>query len=356
MPFSSTTRQRPFDGLIYHIGKELRIMQPAETRSHQGREARISGLRHVYLERGMSLINAANFAPSTVERFSCGLRMEPDHCIRPSYFGFVETSNDARSLIQACLQGALCLVRRRPTSSERSSVAQSGHIFIYEEKASGIQRWTDGRHWSPSRILGEFLIYGERKTLPGPSHITNTVNEPLLAEGGAEWRQRLDAPLARSFDSPPEGLVKKTISIRDAGTIWHLVSYYRPIDVLQGRLPTPSMNQILVPRSWPFQNGSIPCRIPPEGCNARDSGMFSPFRHLDSPQFAESHTQQTWLMRPESALDHHAEHNQGLVPDFGVSNNGNIPWSYDDQLDPSLLRYAYRMLGGVSASPRSGSF
>ncbi|KAK5202618.1 Gluconate transport-inducing protein required for gluconate-H+ symport [Exophiala xenobiotica] len=66
--------------------------------------------------------------------------------LQSSYFGFVDTHDDAVMLIQACVRGSLQVIKRRPTSSERPSVAQSGQIFIYEEKSSGIQRWTDGLH------------------------------------------------------------------------------------------------------------------------------------------------------------------------------------------------------------------
>src|SRR5690348_5898474 len=100
--------------------------------------------------------------------------MQSDHDVQPSYFGFVETRDDAVILIQACLQGRLRFVHRRPTWSEQPFVAQSGHVFIYEETASGIQRWTDGRRWSPSRVLGEFLIYGERSASPNQSHTVDT--------------------------------------------------------------------------------------------------------------------------------------------------------------------------------------
>lgn len=38
---------------------------------------------------------------------------------------------------------------------------QSGSVFVFDEHESGIKRWTDGLIWSPSRILGNFLIYRE---------------------------------------------------------------------------------------------------------------------------------------------------------------------------------------------------
>lgn len=37
----------------------------------------------------------------------------------------------------------------------------SGSVFVFDEDESGIKRWTDGFYWSPSRILGNFLLYRE---------------------------------------------------------------------------------------------------------------------------------------------------------------------------------------------------
>lgn len=51
-------------------------------------------------------------------------------------------------------------VTRRLKESERRLV-QSGSVFVFDEHESGIKRWTDGLIWSPSRILGNFLIYRE---------------------------------------------------------------------------------------------------------------------------------------------------------------------------------------------------
>lgn len=79
----------------------------------------------------------------------------------PTFHGFVHNSMDGLVLFEACLSGKLHHVPRRPHDRERSSLIKSGSIFIYEENASGIKRWTDGVAWSPSRILGNFLIYRE---------------------------------------------------------------------------------------------------------------------------------------------------------------------------------------------------
>jgi hypothetical protein len=81
--------------------------------------------------------------------------------LQPTYTGHVSTTNDALILFEACLSGHLNHVPRRPHDRERNSLIRSGCVFIYEENASGIKRWTDGVTWSPSRILGNFLVYRE---------------------------------------------------------------------------------------------------------------------------------------------------------------------------------------------------
>ncbi|KAK5263142.1 Gluconate transport-inducing protein required for gluconate-H+ symport [Exophiala xenobiotica] len=141
--------------------------------------------------------------------------MQSDLDLQSSYFGFVDTYEDAVMLIQACVRGSLQVIKRRPTASEQPSVAQSGHVFIYEEKASGIQRWTDGRHWSPSRVLGEFLIYGERSATQNQSHTTETDKPPLLVGDGMDDGQpRLYGPLVSFRHIEPGSLIKKSITVK----------------------------------------------------------------------------------------------------------------------------------------------
>lgn len=81
--------------------------------------------------------------------------------MKPTWDGFLHTTYDALMVLEACLRGNLKHVARRPHDRERTQVIRSGNVFIYEEKSSGIKRWTDGVTWSPSRIMGNFLVYRE---------------------------------------------------------------------------------------------------------------------------------------------------------------------------------------------------
>jgi hypothetical protein len=192
--------------------------------------------------------------------------MQSNSGIQPSYRGFVETAGDAYGLIEACIRGSLPFVRGRPTPLERASLAQSGHIFIFEETASGMKRWTDGKRWTPSRALDGFLVYGELNPAGGQSRIAENRNQPLLIDEGMKGRHdQLYGPLAKSFNFHPEDLVKKTICLKHLDRTWHVVSYYRPVDVLQGRLKSPSMdlvNQDMV-HMLPREGSLMPCEIPP---------------------------------------------------------------------------------------------
>lgn len=193
--------------------------------------------------------------------------------LQPTYMGHVSTARDALRLFEACLRGHLHHVPRRPHDRERSQLIKSGCIFIYEENASGIKRWTDGVPWSPSRILGNFLVYrelvkpfppGEKKRAQKRAKINRTArsSDPypnqrresedviptIKAESNAEGREgerALIGSLVDSYGFKEGGLVKKTMSVNVNGIHHHLVSYYNIDDVLAGNLQSPSKDKSL---------------------------------------------------------------------------------------------------------------
>jgi hypothetical protein len=106
-----------------------------------------------------------------------------------TFYGLVESTTDALLIFEACRSGLLPRAKRRLLEGERREL-RSGSIYVFDEKESGIKRWTDGRQWSPSRILGKkwfarsengsknlMTIVGHRKLLDlprarqkGPAH------------------------------------------------------------------------------------------------------------------------------------------------------------------------------------------
>ncbi|KXS18527.1 hypothetical protein M427DRAFT_96024 [Gonapodya prolifera JEL478] len=77
-----------------------------------------------------------------------------------TFYGFVDTIEDCLVILQACRTGILNRVTSRLSESQRVGI-RSGSVFVFNETESHIKRWTDGRTWSPSRVLGQFLIYRE---------------------------------------------------------------------------------------------------------------------------------------------------------------------------------------------------
>ncbi|EXJ70243.1 uncharacterized protein A1O5_06311 [Cladophialophora psammophila CBS 110553] len=199
--------------------------------------------------------------------------------LQPTFQGHVATTQDALILFEACLQGHLSHVPRRPHDRERSNLIRSGCVFIYEENASGIKRWTDGVTWSPSRILGNFLVYreldkpfppGEKKramkkqtrrpSRPGEPYARSeggsfsdgqsgnfSADQPTATDLGRQLivERQLIGSLVDSYGFKQDGLVKKTMSVTVQGITHHLVSYYHVNDVLNNQLRTPSQTENL---------------------------------------------------------------------------------------------------------------
>jgi hypothetical protein len=106
----------------------------------------------------------------------------------PPWSGWIETTGDALLILEAARRGMIPRVTRRLVDSERKMIT-SGSVFVFDEDESGIKRWTDGFFWSPSRILGNFLLYRETEKR-GAGH-RGSRNEPdqlgdaAGGEGGA---------------------------------------------------------------------------------------------------------------------------------------------------------------------------
>ncbi|KAI9609619.1 hypothetical protein H4Q26_007579 [Puccinia striiformis f. sp. tritici PST-130] len=78
----------------------------------------------------------------------------------PAYDGYIGSTHDALIIFSGCFRGDFPMVSRRLHERERRSI-RSGAVYVFDETRAGIKRWTDGRVWSPSRILNNFLVYRE---------------------------------------------------------------------------------------------------------------------------------------------------------------------------------------------------
>ncbi|KAI1454947.1 Gti1/Pac2 family-domain-containing protein [Annulohypoxylon moriforme] len=216
--------------------------------------------------------------------------------LQPTFRGYIASTMDALILFEACLSGHLFHVPRRPHDRERANLIVSGNVFIYEEHSSGIKRWTDGVPWSPSRILGNFLLYreldkpfqpGEKKramkrskpdggiSKPVNSSRSNSVgngmsnslsvgtsvsNYDSMANSRNDAERALVGSLIDSYQFKQDGLVKKTISVTYQGIQHHMVSYYSIADIVSSKLVTPGHDPNLrgiTPRGPLISSGSF---------------------------------------------------------------------------------------------------
>ncbi|KAI9826231.1 MAG: hypothetical protein M1819_007398 [Sarea resinae] len=247
--------------------------------------------------------------------------------LQPTFQGHVATTQDALILFEACLNGTLHHVPRRPHDRERGNLIRSGCVFIYEENASGIKRWTDGVPWSPSRILGNFLVYrellkpfppGEKKraakrnkrpmksgapysrssmdsvntSQPGDYSPTLSASPAFKPDGNfdKETERALIGSLVDSYGFKDGGLVKKTMSVNVQGVHHHLVSYYKVEDVLNNDLETPSQSNLLRytkprPELTSRQNFRAPLDDVDEGLDTQLDGPHNPYGYLDRGGF-----------------------------------------------------------------------
>ncbi|CAG8599456.1 2039_t:CDS:2 [Racocetra fulgida] len=166
--------------------------------------------------------------------------------IEPTFHGYIETTQDTLLIFEACRKGCLTKICRRLQEKERKIIT-SGSVFVFDERESGIKRWTDGLVWSPSRILGNFLIYreldkrpptGKKDSSPVERQRSDSVDMESQSEKNKE--RALVGSLTNTYRFKKGGLIKKTMSIMVNGVSQHMISYYTKEDVLAGKLKTPS--------------------------------------------------------------------------------------------------------------------
>ncbi|KZS87644.1 hypothetical protein SISNIDRAFT_433507 [Sistotremastrum niveocremeum HHB9708] len=148
------------------------------------------------------------------------------HCTHPCLH--VRDVSDACIVFEAVRRGMLPLWKRRLNPTERDSL-KAGNIFVWEEaeERGGLERWTDGRRWTQSRMRMDFLYYEETSPVSsrdklGPKTVRRSSDDEPPSPTVS---RRQDRPLR------PDGLIKQTIStiVHTPGDQcpkkWHLVTY-----------------------------------------------------------------------------------------------------------------------------------
>ncbi|KZO92484.1 hypothetical protein CALVIDRAFT_540939 [Calocera viscosa TUFC12733] len=83
---------------------------------------------------------------------------------------YIRNEHDAHVVMEAVRLGRLPMVTHRLSTHERLRFLQPGAVFVWEEAEAGtrgvggkgMERWTDGLKWSPSRSNDPFLLYEEK--------------------------------------------------------------------------------------------------------------------------------------------------------------------------------------------------
>ncbi|KAI0049962.1 hypothetical protein FA95DRAFT_1581455 [Auriscalpium vulgare] len=152
---------------------------------------------------------------------------------------------DAQVVFFAVSKGILPIVSRRLDSEERRSI-RSGSVYVWEERGPdaeatglGIERWTDGIRWGPSRVKDEFLFYNEREL----DMELDVIGHPFS----------LHLPPGSYYGRPRERLVKQTYSVfidtPRGRRKWHLIAYFtqETIDSLFAVDDFPALASLHVP-------------------------------------------------------------------------------------------------------------
>ncbi|KAL5507561.1 hypothetical protein ACEPAH_7017 [Sanghuangporus vaninii] len=152
----------------------------------------------------------------------------------------IRSTRDAHIIFHAVSLNILPIISRRLDADERAAL-RSGCVYAWEERGPhtevtglGIERFTEGRRWGPSRVRDEFLFYYEKSP---PGHLRDKEN-PLL-----------DERVRKHWDP----LVKQTYSVWVDGPRgrrkWHLTAYFTQatVDRLQTVDDLPQLRGLEVP-------------------------------------------------------------------------------------------------------------
>ncbi|CAG8488834.1 4136_t:CDS:2 [Gigaspora rosea] len=162
-----------------------------------------------------------------------------------TFNGKIQTVNDAMIIFgkaEACRKGILQRTTRRLLEKEKEEL-RSGQVYVFDEQESGIKRWTDGRLWSPSRIIKDFLVYRELATRDRSVKRDETIDEILQRRVQAEGL-KVHQCSKGTFILRNNGLLKKTISIKFNGTYQHMIIYEDGKDNEKQLLPPQAFQEL----------------------------------------------------------------------------------------------------------------
>lgn len=283
---------------------------------------------------------------------------------RPTLQGVrIRSTRDALQVFNGVATKRLPLITRRLDAEERRAIIP-GNVYVWEERGAnteptglGMERWTDGMGWGPSRVRDEFLFYHQKE-----SDIADDFVSPITP-----WAQMMRPYPADSRQIPEsERLIKQTYSVlvslpsdRPKGIIrkWHLTAYFSQakLDQLCTIENVRGVGDMPVPEGW-FRSARI-------GKTRRDSRahsttvhssennlqasspMSKPISSLSTDPYAPSSYRSTHPPSP-SSYSNHSSSSHSPNSSYSSSGSGHGP----RKRLPSLV--PLEVLQSASSRPR----
>ncbi|KAG8798849.1 hypothetical protein FRC17_007300, partial [Serendipita sp. 399] len=242
------------------------------------------------------------------------------------------------------------MITRRLDTKEREEVT-SGAVFVWEERSttsvngsplkpgeadlsgtpgvvSGIERWTDGLKWGPSRVRDDFLFYQEKDSNEKESVISPP---PVLVPGGAN-------SLYRNPSRPSGRLIKQTYSVHyypqilegrpqaEPARKWHLTAYHSAasVDHLADVASVPELQNITPPEGL-FKKARVGKKIPPSGGPSQSNVTSSRNGHSGSKPSHSSPSPPDHHSLPLSSPPASYLSGNGLRPSPGYGDSASVP-------------------------------
>ncbi|KAI9460804.1 Gti1/Pac2 family-domain-containing protein [Boletus coccyginus] len=171
----------------------------------------------------------------------------------------IRSTRDALQVFYAVARNIIPLITRRLDAEERRAIVP-GNVYVWEERSAnseatglGMERWTDGMGWGPSRVRDDFLFYHQKEC--------DVSDDPTSAS--TPWAQMISmypSPRSRAT-SESERLIKQTYSVRVSlpddrprGIFrkWHLTAYFsqQRLDRLDTIDNVQRIGDVPVPDGW----------------------------------------------------------------------------------------------------------
>ncbi|KAF8999101.1 Gti1/Pac2 family-domain-containing protein [Cyathus striatus] len=275
----------------------------------------------------------------------------------------IRSTRDALQVFNAVAMNRLPLITRRLDAEERRAIIP-GNVYVWEERGAnteptglGMERWTDGMGWGPSRVRDEFLFYHQKE-----SDVGDDLLNPVTP-----WAQMMRRSATRPPNRPyssmdprqlpeSERLIKQTYSVlvslpadRARGIIrkWHLTAYFsqRKLEELDTIDNIAGVGDAPVPDGW-FKSaraGKIRRDSRAQGTSPQflDAAYPSPSPYNYMPHPSSS----AYPPEASSSSSHHMPLNSPSPPEFSstASNSGGNQMSSSAGLVP--LEYLQSVSG-----------